>query len=60
VSWLAEEEDLIAIRPRDPRQAPIILNATQGQVVFWLPVVILPGAVMTCGIAVIVRRRKSA
>ena len=59
VSWLAEEEDLIAIRPRDPRQAPIILTATQGQVVFWLPVVILPGAVMLCGIVAVVRRRKS-
>ncbi|OGL16927.1 MAG: hypothetical protein A3G97_09155 [Candidatus Rokubacteria bacterium RIFCSPLOWO2_12_FULL_69_21] len=59
VSWLAEEEDLIAIRPRDPRQAPIILTATQGQVVFWLPVVILPGAVMLFGIAAVIRRRKS-
>jgi ABC-type uncharacterized transport system involved in gliding motility auxiliary subunit len=59
VSWLAEEENLIAIRPKDARQAPVILTATQGQLIFWLPVVVLPGAVMIVGIAVIVRRRKS-
>lgn len=60
VSWLAEEEDLIAIRPKDTRQAPIILTATQGHAVFWLPVVVLPGAVIFAGIMVIVRRRASA
>ncbi len=59
VSWLAEEEDLIAIRPKDTKLAPVILTATQGQVIFWLPVVVLPGAVMLCGIAVLVRRRSS-
>ncbi len=60
ISWLAEEENLIAIRPRDTRQAPVILTATQGQAIFWLPVVVLPGAVMICGIAVLLRRRASA
>ena len=57
VSWLAEEEDLIAIRPKDLKQTPIFLTAAQGKVIFWVPVVALPGAVMLCGIWVIVRRR---
>jgi len=57
VSWLAEEEDLIAIRPKDTRQTPIFLTATQGQLIFWIPVVALPLAVSICGVAVIVRRR---
>jgi ABC-type uncharacterized transport system involved in gliding motility auxiliary subunit len=59
VSWLAEEENLIAIRPKETKQTPVILTATQGQVIFWLPVVVLPGAVMLCGIAVLLRRRAS-
>lgn len=59
VSWLAEEEDLIAIRPRDIRQAPVILTAPEGQVVFWLPVVVLPGIVALVGIVVIARRRSA-
>ncbi len=60
VSWLAEEENLIAIRPKETKQAPVILTATEGQVIFWLPVVLMPGAVMLCGIAVLLRRRASA
>jgi ABC-type uncharacterized transport system involved in gliding motility auxiliary subunit len=46
VSWLAEEEDLIAIRPKDLRQTPVVLTATQGQLIFWISVVALPVAVM--------------
>ncbi len=57
VSWLAEEEDLIAIRPKDLRQTPIFLTATQGQLIFWISVVALPAAVMLCGIWAVVRRR---
>lgn len=60
VSWLAEEENLIAIRPKETKQAPVILTATQGQAIFWLPVVVLPGVVMACGIAVLFRRRATA
>jgi ABC-type uncharacterized transport system involved in gliding motility auxiliary subunit len=57
VSWLAEEEDLIAIRPKDSRQTPVFLTATQGQLIFWIPVVALPVAVMISGVWVMVRRR---
>lgn len=57
VSWLAEEEDLIAIRPKDLRQTPIFLTATQGKLVFWIPVVVFPAAAVICGIAVTLRRR---
>jgi ABC-type uncharacterized transport system involved in gliding motility auxiliary subunit len=59
VSWLAEEEDLISIRARDTRSSPVILTAAQSNVVVWLPLVALPGAVLACGIAVVVRRRRS-
>ncbi|MBI4609089.1 MAG: GldG family protein [Candidatus Rokubacteria bacterium] len=57
VSWLAEEEDLIAIRPKNIRQTPIVPTATEGRLVFWIPVVVLPLVVMACGISVLVRRR---
>jgi ABC-type uncharacterized transport system involved in gliding motility auxiliary subunit len=57
VSWLAEEEDQITVRPKDARQNPIFLSARQGQLVFWLPVVVLPGIVLAGGIAAFVRRR---
>jgi len=57
VSWLAEEEDLIAIRPKDTKQTPIVPTAAQGRLLFWVPVVVLPAVVIVCGITVVVRRR---
>lgn len=59
ISWLAEEEGLIAIRPKESRATPVFLTAAQGRLIFWLPVVILPGAVMVAGTWVVVRRRRA-
>jgi ABC-type uncharacterized transport system involved in gliding motility auxiliary subunit len=58
VSWLAEEEELIAIRPKDPKQTPVFLTATQGRLVFLVSVVLLPAAAMVGGISVALRRRR--
>ena len=57
VSWLAEEEDQISIRPKDTKATPVFLNAQQAQAVFWLPVVVLPGIVLAGGIVALMRRR---
>ena len=58
VSWLAEEEDLIAIRPRrGGGSGPVMLTAAQAPLIFWLPVVMLPLAVFASGAAVFVRRK---
>ncbi|MEK7386248.1 MAG: GldG family protein [candidate division NC10 bacterium] len=57
VSWLAEEEDQISIRPKDTRQTPVFMNPNQAQVVFLLPVVVLPGVALLGGIVAVVRRR---
>lgn len=58
VSWLAEEEDLIAIRPRrGGGSGPVMLTAAQAPVIFWLPVVLLPLAVFASGAVVFVRRK---
>lgn len=57
VSWLAEEEDQISIRPRESRSAPVFLTSQQAQAVFLLPVVILPGIVLVGGIVALARRR---
>ena len=58
VSWLAEEEDLIAIRPRKGGgSGPVMLTAGQGWPVFWLPVVLLPLGVLASGAVVFLRRK---
>jgi ABC-type uncharacterized transport system involved in gliding motility auxiliary subunit len=58
VSWLAEQEDQISIRPKDTRQNPIILTSAQSNLVLWLPLAVLPGAVLICGIMVVIHRRR--
>jgi gliding motility-associatede transport system auxiliary component len=57
VSWLAEEEDQIAIRPKDTKQTPVFLTSQQAQAAFLLPVIVLPGLVIVGGIVAVVRRR---
>jgi len=58
VSWLAEEEDLIAIRPRKGGgSGPVMLTAAQAPVIFWLPVVLLPLGVLGSGAVVFLRRK---
>ena len=58
VSWLADEADQVAVRPRDTRQNPIFISEAQSQAVLWLSLLVLPGAVMVCGIFVVVSRRR--
>ena len=59
VSWLAEEEDQIAIRPKDTKQTPVFLSAQQAQAAFLLPVVLLPAIPIVGGIIAVVRRRSA-
>jgi ABC-type uncharacterized transport system involved in gliding motility auxiliary subunit len=57
LSWLAEEEDLIAIRPKKRESQPVVLSHIQGRVIFWTSVVLLPATVMIFGIVVLRLRR---
>ncbi|MBM3223843.1 MAG: hypothetical protein FJZ47_08595, partial [Candidatus Tectomicrobia bacterium] len=58
VSWLAEEEDLIAIRPRKGGgSGPVMLTASQAPLIFWVPVVLLPLGVLASGAVVFIRRK---
>ena len=57
VSWLAEEEDQVSIRPKDVKQTPVFMSSNQAQAVFLLPIVVLPALVLVGGIVAVVRRR---
>jgi len=57
INWLAQQENLIAIRPKEARTTPVFLTATQGYVVFWLPVVVLPVAMIVAGMMALARKR---
>ena len=60
VSWLAEEENLIAIRPKSNRSEPLVLTARQSSVLFLFPVVIIPLAWFIAGIVIYLYRRRTS
>ncbi len=60
VSWLAEDENLIAIRPKSEKAQPIVLTANQSLLSFLIPVLIVPLIWIVAGVAVFVYRRKPA
>ena len=57
VNWLAQQENLIAVRPRNPEDRRITLTAGQDRMIFWFTLAILPGLVFLAGIQTWWRRR---
>jgi ABC-type uncharacterized transport system involved in gliding motility auxiliary subunit len=57
VNWLTEESDLISIQPKTQTPRTIHLTPSQGRLIFFVSVVILPLAVLAIGLSVWLRRR---
>jgi ABC-type uncharacterized transport system involved in gliding motility auxiliary subunit len=57
INWLAQQENLISIRPRDPEDRRITLTADQERRIFYLTVLILPGFILLLGVQTWWRRR---
>lgn len=57
VNWLGQQENMIAIRPRDPEDRRITMTADQQIVTFWLTVVVIPGLILVTGVWTWWRRR---
>jgi ABC-type uncharacterized transport system involved in gliding motility auxiliary subunit len=58
IDYLAEQEDLISIRPKESAGDNRVLMASQGRLIFLVCVILLPLLVMSAGIAVWMRRRR--
>ena len=57
VNWLAQQENLISIRPRDPESRGVSMTADRAQVIFWLTILIIPGLILAAGVQTWWRRR---
>ena len=57
VSWLAEDESFISIRPRAPEDRPFNLTESQGRITYYISLVLLPLSILAAGISVWVKRR---
>jgi ABC-type uncharacterized transport system involved in gliding motility auxiliary subunit len=57
VNWLAQQENLIAIRPKDPEDRRVTMTARQQALALWGSILILPAVVFGAGIYTWWRRR---
>jgi ABC-type uncharacterized transport system involved in gliding motility auxiliary subunit len=57
VNWLAQQENLISIRPKDPEDRRVSLTADQSKLIFWLSILIIPGLILAAGVQTWWRRR---
>ena len=58
INFLAEEKDLIAIRPKTGLGDQLFLTASQGRLIFLLSVVLMPLSVIGFGASVFIKRRR--
>lgn len=57
INWLSADEDLISIRPKEPSNQPLNMNANRQRTMFWLSVVFFPLAVVGMGLGTWWKRR---
>ena len=57
VNWLAQQENLISIRAREPEDRRLTLTADAQRRLFWLSLLLVPGFVFGTGIYTWARRR---
>ncbi|HJZ13045.1 MAG TPA: GldG family protein, partial [Acidobacteriota bacterium] len=58
VAWLSEQENLIHLPPKNERSDVMMLSSSQLKWIAILMMLILPGAVLTTGISIWLRRKK--
>ena len=57
IGWLSQQENLIAIRPKEADDRRLTLTATQQQNIMWLSLIIIPGFIFASGVYTWWRRR---
>ena len=57
VAWLAEDPDLISIRPKEPDDQRMFITQEQQRYAWLLAIFLLPGAFVALGISAWWRRR---
>jgi ABC-type uncharacterized transport system involved in gliding motility auxiliary subunit len=57
IDWLAEDENLISIRPKEATNRQLILTESQAAALQWIDLIFLPGIVIIAGITIWWKRR---
>ena len=56
-NWLTQQEDLIAIRPRDSGDRRVTMTADQQRRMVWLSLLFIPGLILGSGVYTWFQRR---
>lgn len=56
VSWLAEEEDLISVRPKEPENRSLTMTMRQQKLTLFFLIILLPIAAVRMGIHIYIKR----
>ena len=57
VDWLAQDENQISIRPKEPTDSHITMTEAQRSALVWVDMIFLPGIVIISGVSIWWRRR---
>lgn len=58
VAWLAREENLVAVRPKDPEERVLRIRASEKNFLRLASVILYPAAILTFGVVTWARRRR--
>lgn len=58
IAWLAGEEKLVTIRPKERKSTPLLLSPHQQKLIFLVPVLALPMISLGSGLAVLLYRKR--
>lgn len=58
VNWLAQQEDMIAVQPRQLKGTPIVLDNAQLRVIFVFSAILMPAVLFFGGVSYSVLRRR--
>ncbi|MDW3229892.1 MAG: hypothetical protein PHQ48_08655, partial [Acidobacteriota bacterium] len=58
VNWLTKEADLISIQPRTSVPRTVQLTPSQGRLLMFISIILLPLAILITGLSIWLRRRR--
>jgi ABC-type uncharacterized transport system involved in gliding motility auxiliary subunit len=58
VTWLAQDENFISIKAKNPADRPLTMTEAQGKLVSYVVLLLLPGSILAAGVSVWVKRRR--
>ncbi|MCD6379387.1 hypothetical protein J7M07_02940, partial [bacterium] len=60
INWLAADDNLISIRPKNNLIQPVLLTMVEGRIVFWLSTIVMPALIAIIGAIILSRKKRNS